>query len=133
MLYFDQFVKVFTCKSFWLYRSFSCRGHQQLSKEEVHEIYRGSHVPLRVTEDSMASGRDCKMVQFLDLFSLPEATLFANVMEVGSSKLSVSLSVCLSVCLSALSLCSKKVHHYITFLAVYPPERGADYHAKVYF
>ena len=44
-------------------------------------MYGGTHVPLRVTDDS--SGRhDSEMVQFLDLFSIPEATLFADVMEV---------------------------------------------------
>ena len=58
------------------------RGHQQLTKEEVHRIYRGSHVPLRVTEYSTTGYHGYKMVQFLDLFSIPEATLFANVMEV---------------------------------------------------
>lgn len=49
-----------------------------MSKGEVLGMYGGTHVPLRVTEQS----HDSKMVQFLDLFSIPEATLFADVMEV---------------------------------------------------
>lgn len=57
------------------------RGHQQVSKSEVLEMYGGSHVPLRVTEPPFRH-HDSKMVQFLDLFSIPEATLFADVMEV---------------------------------------------------
>ena len=66
----------------WLY---NLRGHQQLCKEEVLGLYGGSHIPLRVTEDSATGSsphRSSQMVQFLDLFSIPEATLFANVMEV---------------------------------------------------
>ena len=59
------------------------RGHQQLSKDEVQEMYGGTHIPLRVTDHSW-DRRDSKMVQFLDLFSIPEATLFADVMEVES-------------------------------------------------
>ena len=55
-----------------------------MSKSEVLEMYGGSHIPLRVTEQSF-SHHDCDMVQFLDLFSIPEATLFADVMEVRLS------------------------------------------------
>ena len=50
------------------------------------ETYGGSHVPLRVTDDLITRYRDCKMIQFLDLFSIPEATLFADVMEVRVHK-----------------------------------------------
>ena len=57
------------------------RGHQPVSKGEVLEMYGGTHVPMRITEPS-PSYQDWQMVQFLDLFSIPEATLFADVMEV---------------------------------------------------
>jgi HAD superfamily 5'-nucleotidase-like hydrolase len=61
------------------------RGHQQLNKGDVLGMYGGTHIPLRVTDHSW-DRRDSKMVQFLDLFSIPEATLFADVMEYVSQR-----------------------------------------------
>ena len=59
------------------------RGHKPVSKEEVLELYGGTHIPMHIMEHS-PSFQNWKMVQFLDLFSIPEATLFADVMEVGA-------------------------------------------------
>ena len=45
------------------------------------KYYGGTHVPMHVM-DSVPSGSKWKLTQFLDNFSIPEATLFADVLEV---------------------------------------------------
>lgn len=57
------------------------RGHSAVEPEEVYKHYGGTHVPMHVM-DSSPSGSKWKLTQFLDNFSIPEATLFADVLEV---------------------------------------------------
>ena len=57
------------------------RGHSLVAPEEVQKHYGGTHVPMHVM-DSAPSGSKWKLTQFLDNFSIPEATLFADVLEV---------------------------------------------------
>lgn len=48
---------------------------------EVVELYGGLHVPVRVMDNLVTSSK-WKLTQFLDMFSLPEATLYADVSQV---------------------------------------------------
>ena len=57
------------------------RGRSPVKPEEVMWYYGGTHVPMHVME-SAPSGSKWKLTQFLDNFSIPEATLFADVLEV---------------------------------------------------
>ncbi len=57
------------------------RGHSKVSVEEVCELYGGLHVPMHVMDRHSTTSR-WKLTQFLDMFSLPEATLFADVIQV---------------------------------------------------
>ena len=52
-----------------------------MSSEEVFELYGGLHVPMHVMDNLLTSSK-WKLTQFLDLFSLPEATLYADVSQV---------------------------------------------------
>lgn len=56
------------------------RGHAPVSPDEVAEHYGGTHVPMHVT-DNLPTGSEWKLTQFLDLFSMPEATLLADIVE----------------------------------------------------
>ena len=57
------------------------RGHSLVNPEEVFRHYGGTHVPMHVM-DRAPSGSRWKLIQFLDNFSIPEATLFADVLQV---------------------------------------------------
>lgn len=57
------------------------RGHFPVSADEVLEHYGGTHVPMHVM-DRLPSSGNWKLTQFLDLFSIPEATLLADVLQV---------------------------------------------------
>ena len=52
-----------------------------MSSDEVIERYGGIHVPMHVL-DNLPTTSNWKLTQFLDLFSIPEATLFADISEV---------------------------------------------------
>ena len=58
------------------------RGHTVVSPTQVLELYGGLHVPMRVM-DRLSTTSKWKFTQFLDMFSLPEATLYADVSQVG--------------------------------------------------
>ena len=63
-------------------------GRTLVPNEEVIELYGGTHVPLYIMDDHLhRSGLEGKfssnMTQFLDRFSNPEATLFADISEVS--------------------------------------------------
>ena len=77
--------------------------------EEVVELYNGTHIPAHVLDQTPGTG-DTHMTQFLDLFSIPEATLFADISEVGRRPLPGSVSplppLTLPLSLSFSSLCS---------------------------
>ena len=49
--------------------------------EELAELYGGLHVPMSVM-DRRASTDRWNLTQFLDMFSLPGATLFADISQV---------------------------------------------------
>ena len=57
-----------------------------MSPDEVAEHYGGTHVPMHVT-DNLPTGSEWKLTQFLDLFSMPEATLLADIVEVRAASL----------------------------------------------
>ncbi|XP_064394652.1 5'-nucleotidase domain-containing protein 2-like [Halichondria panicea] len=56
------------------------RGHEPVSTEEVVAAYGGTHVPMTVM-DSLSRSSTWKLTQFLDLFSIPETALFADLMQ----------------------------------------------------
>jgi len=62
------------------------RGHSHVSAEEIMEHYGGTHIPMHVM-DRLPSSMNWKLTQFLDLFSIPEATLLADISEVGATYL----------------------------------------------
>ncbi|XP_071949399.1 5'-nucleotidase domain-containing protein 3-like [Antedon mediterranea] len=55
------------------------KGHRQLSNEEVIEEYDSVHIP--VTYMSSFHGKGQNMRQLMDIFSIPEMALLANVIE----------------------------------------------------
>ena len=58
------------------------RGHSAVDVSEVFELYGGLHVPMHVMDNLLTSSK-WKLTQFLDMFSLPEAALYADVSQVG--------------------------------------------------
>lgn len=56
-----------------------------VNSAEVFGLYGGLHVPMRVL-DSLSTSSKWRLTQFLDMFSLPEATLYADVSQVGVAK-----------------------------------------------
>ena len=52
-----------------------------MSSEEVFDLYKSLHVPMHVM-DNLSSTSRWKLTQFLDMFSQPEATLYADVSQV---------------------------------------------------
>lgn len=61
------------------------RGHSPVSADTVLEHYRGTHVPMHVT-DQLPTSSHWRLTQFLDLFSIPDCTLYANIIEYFISK-----------------------------------------------
>ncbi|XP_002738625.1 5'-nucleotidase domain-containing protein 3-like [Saccoglossus kowalevskii] len=55
------------------------RGLNPLSDDEVKELYHGTHIPLSLMNSFYGSGGH--MRQMMDLFSIPEMTLLANVIQ----------------------------------------------------
>lgn len=56
------------------------RGHYDVKVEELFELYGGLHVPMHVM-DNLPTTSKWKLTHFLDMFSIPEATLFADVSQ----------------------------------------------------
>lgn len=52
-----------------------------MSSGELLGLYGGFHVPMHVMDNLLTSSK-WKLSQYLDMFSLPEATLYADVSEV---------------------------------------------------
>ena len=63
-----------------------CRGHSEVDLSEVFSLYGGLHVPMHVTDNLLTSSK-WKLTQFLDMFSLPEATLYADLSQVSPTQL----------------------------------------------
>ena len=60
-----------------------------MPNEEVIKLYGGTHIPLNIMDDHLhRTGLEWKspsnMTQFLDTFSKPEATLFADISDVSA-------------------------------------------------
>ncbi|XP_077988251.1 5'-nucleotidase domain-containing protein 3-like [Glandiceps talaboti] len=60
------------------------RGLTAVSDEEVNRIYDGTHIPLSQMNSFHGSGANLR--QMMDLFSIPEMTLLANIIEYFSEK-----------------------------------------------
>ena len=58
------------------------RGHTPVSTEEVFKLYGGTHIPAHFLNPTAADGRNIRLKQFIDMFSIPEATLLADTSEV---------------------------------------------------
>ncbi|CAD5113891.1 DgyrCDS3051 [Dimorphilus gyrociliatus] len=60
------------------------RGLQPLSQDDIIDLYDGTHVNIDQMNNyygSVKKGSNATMHQLMDLFALPEMTLFANVIE----------------------------------------------------
>ena len=56
------------------------RGLQKLTDDEVHEVFNGSrHIPKHVIDQSYTGGESLR--QLMDIFSIPEMMLLANVVD----------------------------------------------------
>jgi len=66
----------------FLFFFFLFRGHSCVGVEELAELYGGLHVPMSVMDRRSSTDR-WNLTQLLDMFSLPEATLFADISQVG--------------------------------------------------
>ncbi len=53
-----------------------------MDQSEVLSLYGGLHVPMHVMDNLLTTSK-WKLTQFLDMFSLPEATLYADVSQVS--------------------------------------------------
>ena len=60
-----------------------------MSMEEVFKLYGGTHIPAHFLEATSVDGRNTRLKQFIDLFSIPEATLLADTSEVMGSTSSI--------------------------------------------
>ncbi|OQV12211.1 5'-nucleotidase domain-containing protein 3 [Hypsibius exemplaris] len=57
------------------------RGMSPVSKEDVREIYGGTHIPLEMLNDFWGRSVGSRMVHLIDMFSPPQTLLLANTVE----------------------------------------------------
>lgn len=77
------------------------RGHSAVSGREVLNLYGSLHVPMRDL-DNVPTTSKWKLTQFLDMFSIPEATLYADVSQVYSIRGDQGTLICWFICLFVL-------------------------------
>ncbi len=89
-----------------------------MSVAELDELYRGLHVPMSVMDKHSTTAR-WNLTQFLDMFSLPAATMFADISQVSYMWVGVDIECVLKVLVQIMSgngMCFyKHVDIYVMF------------------